>query len=316
VNVECRSFLFWMLKWLRILGAEDDIHHLCLPLSAAICYLRLEFVIAHFHGIQSCLYITSRSMTSLASPLSPKATEHGGHSRGALVLGFRLHDPSCEWSASLADKSESLERVSSLKLPTLLISTSIHSDVANQFPSSFQVIGRPWDVTRKCLHSSTTNWFVSSELIIRDNPANRTLEAASFTDTSTMTVESCISFCGAKSFIYAGVEFGQECCRLRRYLHCKARSTDLTQTDCDNFIQNGGANTPLTDCKMPCTGKPAESCGAGFRLNLFFSGGAAPPPPIIVPSVGQWVSLGCYRLVVRGSGISKAQAFCGALATR
>src|ERR1700733_12685670 len=84
---------------------------------------------------------------------------------------------------------------------------------------------------------------------------------------------------------------------------------DLIQTDCDNFIQNGGANTPLTDCNKPCTGNPAESCGAGFRLNLFFSGGAPPPPPIIVPSVGQWVSLGCYRLVVRvrESGISEIQ---------
>jgi hypothetical protein len=27
-----------------------------------------------------------------------------------------------------------------------------------------------------------------------------------------MTVESCISFCDERLFVYAGVEYGQECC--------------------------------------------------------------------------------------------------------
>ncbi len=27
-----------------------------------------------------------------------------------------------------------------------------------------------------------------------------------------MTVENCVDFCNAQNLIYAGVEFGQECC--------------------------------------------------------------------------------------------------------
>lgn len=29
-----------------------------------------------------------------------------------------------------------------------------------------------------------------------------------------MTVEACINFCDARSFVFAGAEFGQECCKL------------------------------------------------------------------------------------------------------
>ena len=40
----------------------------------------------------------------------------------------------------------------------------------------------------------------------------RTLSGASYTDTEAMTVESCIAFCTASYWIYAGLEFMQECC--------------------------------------------------------------------------------------------------------
>ena len=45
-----------------------------------------------------------------------------------------------------------------------------------------------------------------------DNPASRTLAAATFTDTQAMSVEACITFCNQGGFIFAGVEFAQECC--------------------------------------------------------------------------------------------------------
>lgn len=50
-------------------------------------------------------------------------------------------------------------------------------------------------------------------IIGRDDVAARTLTGAEFTNTTGMTVESCVSFCDSQSFIYAGVEFSQECCR-------------------------------------------------------------------------------------------------------
>ena len=47
---------------------------------------------------------------------------------------------------------------------------------------------------------------------IRDN-GPRTLTSDGYADAAGMTVESCVNFCNNKNFIYAGVEYGQECCR-------------------------------------------------------------------------------------------------------
>ncbi|KAF7361017.1 hypothetical protein MSAN_01131900 [Mycena sanguinolenta] len=58
--------------------------------------------------------------------------------------------------------------------------------------------------------------------------AGRTLTGASYTDTTGMTVESCIAFCDGKGWVLAGVEYAQECY-------------------CDNYIENGGQPAPLTD---------------------------------------------------------------------
>jgi hypothetical protein len=111
--------------------------------------------------------------------------------------------------------------------------------------------------------------------VCRDNVQGRALTGASYTDTTDMTVESCISFCVDKDFIYAGLEYYQEC-------YCG-----------DNII-NGGTETTASDCSFPCTGDSAEMCGAGNRLSMYWSGQSPPPAPEIVPSVGLWESLGCY----------------------
>ena len=47
---------------------------------------------------------------------------------------------------------------------------------------------------------------------ISDNTASRTLTSAGYADTTNMTVENCVSFCNTRNYIYAGVEYGQECC--------------------------------------------------------------------------------------------------------
>ena len=114
-----------------------------------------------------------------------------------------------------------------------------------------------------------------SLFIPRDNVQGRALTGASYTDTTDMTVENCISFCGDKDFIYAGLEYYQECY-------------------CGNNILNGGAETTASDCSFPCTGDSAEVCGAGNRLSMYWSGQTPPSAPEIVPSVGLWESLGCY----------------------
>ncbi|KAL7277999.1 hypothetical protein ACG7TL_007952 [Trametes sanguinea] len=104
----------------------------------------------------------------------------------------------------------------------------------------------------------------------------RTLGGATFTNTTGMTVESCVSFCSSQDFNFAGLEFAQECW-------------------CGNDLANGGTNATESDCNFACTGDANELCGAGNRLSVYWNGVPPPPPPITVPSVGQWVSLGCYN---------------------
>ncbi|KAF7291129.1 hypothetical protein MIND_01256100 [Mycena indigotica] len=125
------------------------------------------------------------------------------------------------------------------------------------------------------------NW--SSIGCFTDNTGARTLSGATTTDPSNMTVENCIAFCDAKAFIFAGLEFHQECY-------------------CDNFIENSAVNASLSDCTLACTGNAAESCGGAGRLNIFWSGAEPPPPPSIPTSIGDWVSLGCYSDNVNGQG--------------
>lgn len=81
--------------------------------------------------------------------------------------------------------------------------------------------------------------------------------------------------------------------RLRAYL-CKPSDT-IPFTDCGDGFENGGTNTTLSDCNTPCTGNSSEICGAGGRLSMYWSGVQPPAPPITAPSVGAWVSLGCYK---------------------
>ncbi|KAJ7659270.1 copper radical oxidase [Mycena polygramma] len=125
------------------------------------------------------------------------------------------------------------------------------------------------------------NW--SSIGCFTDNTAARTLTGASTTDLVNMTVENCIGFCEGKQFIFAGLEFMQECY-------------------CDNFIENSAQNVSITECNLPCTGLSDESCGGSNRLNVFWSGAEPPPPPTIPAFIGKWESLGCYSDNVDGQG--------------
>ncbi|KIP07197.1 hypothetical protein PHLGIDRAFT_513029 [Phlebiopsis gigantea 11061_1 CR5-6] len=111
---------------------------------------------------------------------------------------------------------------------------------------------------------------------IDGNPGGRTLDTATFTSTTNMSSEACIDFCIQQDTVFAGTEFGQECY-------------------CGDAFSNGGTNTTTSDCNEPCTGDASETCGAGNRLSVFWSGVPPPPPPTTVPSVGLWESLGCFN---------------------
>jgi hypothetical protein len=75
----------------------------------------------------------------------------------------------------------------------------------------------------------------------------------------------------------------------------------VSHIDCGNYFSSGATNVSSSDCDMPCDGNAAEFCGAGNRLDIFWSGTQPPSPPIMPPSVGNWSLLGCYRYVSRTS---------------
>jgi len=56
----------------------------------------------------------------------------------------------------------------------------------------------------------TSNWTYSG--CYSDDVAARTLNAAAYTNTTGLTIESCISFCYNKGYNFAGAEYAQECC--------------------------------------------------------------------------------------------------------
>ena len=58
---------------------------------------------------------------------------------------------------------------------------------------------------------------------------------------------------------------------------------------------------------MPCSGDASQSCGAGGRLNLFWSGAEPPPPPTNSPEVGDWNYIGCYTYVLSSSWLRHAK---------
>ncbi|KAG1865028.1 copper radical oxidase-like protein [Suillus subalutaceus] len=120
----------------------------------------------------------------------------------------------------------------------------------------------------------------------------RTLSAATYTDTVNMTIESCVNFCstGSNAYAYAGVGYAQECY-------------------CGNYFFSGATNVSSSDCDMACTGNAGEFCGAGNRLDIFWSGVQPPAPPILVSSLGNWSLLGCYndsatRALPYGTGVT------------
>jgi hypothetical protein len=66
-----------------------------------------------------------------------------------------------------------------------------------------------------------------------------------------MTVEACAAYCA--DYAWFGVEYGAECY-------------------CGPLPRAGSGLTPVqSDCKMVCSGNPSEYCGAGNRLNTYFS---------------------------------------------
>lgn len=86
----------------------------------------------------------------------------------------------------------------------------------------------------------------------------------------TMTAEICAGFCS--QYHYFGTEYGRECY-------------------CGNVLDSTSKPTMMTDCSMPCAGDASTYCGAGNRLDVYFSNlTTGPTQP---PTVGKYNWYGC-----------------------
>lgn len=69
----------------------------------------------------------------------------------------------------------------------------------------------------------------------------------------TRNVSTCIAGCSARNFLYAGLEYGQECW-------------------CGNAFSAGSVPAPIAECKTPCGDNKNEYCGGSSRLNVYQAG--------------------------------------------
>lgn len=67
---------------------------------------------------------------------------------------------------------------------------------------------------------------------------------------------------------------------------------------CDNFFEQIFESTD--GCDAPCRGDPSEAggCGGQYVASAYTKNNVTFIIPSIVPSVGQWESLGCYKSVI------------------
>lgn len=87
----------------------------------------------------------------------------------------------------------------------------------------------------------------------------RALNQDQYYDNVAMTEPKCMAYCQSKGYIYAGVEYYQECY-------------------CGNTLQAGSVTAPATDCTTACTGDQNQKCGGPNRLDVFkYTGGGTGP---------------------------------------
>ena len=115
-----------------------------------------------------------------------------------------------------------------------------------------------------------------------------------------MTIAKCANFCESQSVPYRlmGITDGFQCCMSTSR---ELGSTLLTCSACDNYFEYIFESVP--GCLTPCPGAPWEAggCGGSYDSQQFATIyqliNSTFVTPSLVPSVGLWNGLGCYKLV-------------------
>ncbi|KAK4129599.1 copper radical oxidase [Parathielavia appendiculata] len=113
----------------------------------------------------------------------------------------------------------------------------------------------------------------------------RTINSAAYADGEDMTIESCLAFCAAKGFAYAGTEYSVECF-------------------CGSSLAAGTEKVADSNCNMPCSGDATQPCGAGSRLSLFYTDSLTSSGPAPNPGVNGYTHVGCYAEGTTGRALT------------
>ena len=117
----------------------------------------------------------------------------------------------------------------------LLKLTSAYTHNNHGFPHHRRALPGSW-TSQGCYTCASSLYNVTrrTELLSSsDNVGGRTLSAATFAS-STLTTESCISFCSSHNYIYAGTEYAV--CTISQLLHTHALISSRADVDRTNAV--------------------------------------------------------------------------------
>ncbi|WRT66807.1 uncharacterized protein IL334_003770 [Kwoniella shivajii] len=127
-----------------------------------------------------------------------------------------------------------------------------------------------------------SGWAVAPTSCISEGTSGRALTWVSFSSAS-MTVESCLAYCGNANMPLAGLEYSGECY-------------------CGNVLANGASlSNKATTCNMNCNGDSGRKCGGPGALSLYVSTGSnaaslsSDYTSTAVTLPYGWSSMGCYK---------------------
>ena len=147
----------------------------------------------------------------------------------------------------------------------------------------FPRVGPRSDATRWSSHECSKRADLLTLLQIRDNVAARTLTSAGYTNATGMTVENCVNYCNTRNFIYAGVEYGQECCELCFQCHPIHTLVLSRLRYSDHMV-----------CEYKIVGMSYQMGGRPLRIRIVASHAAVTQVSIVVPAL----ALTCIGVVL------------------
>ncbi|KAK0636226.1 WSC domain-containing protein [Bombardia bombarda] len=194
---------------------------------------------------------SSSSSSTSSSSTSSSSTSSSSSSSSSTVASTSSTTSSTSSAApsTSSSSSSSSSSVSTSTVSSTSSTTSSTSSVAATTSTSTVGTTSTTSINTSAAPSPTTYEPWSLLGCANDTTALRALNGSTTTSTS-LTIESCQSFCTSKNYPLAGVEYGTQCY-------------------CGLDLSPGGFTYGQTGCSMACGGNSAQTCGGKSRLNVY-----------------------------------------------